>query len=161
MFSKNYIIQELEFKILIEKDLVKVGQWAYKMYEQKIEKADDQFYDILLDIAVMEYGSEYFLSYDQLDKIIDGLLQLDLDREYTKLNFCRELKAHLRHGKSQIFIGSWAYTLWMDANIQNKELEDILYSLMFMETDEQFERSYEELNQIADKLIAGEEMRLQ
>ncbi|MBI2259957.1 MAG: hypothetical protein HYU67_13790, partial [Flavobacteriia bacterium] len=147
-------------KILTEKDLVKIGHWAYQMYEQKIDESDNRFYDILLDIAVMEYGSEYFLSYDQLDQIIDELLRSDINRKYTKINFCRELKAHLRHGKSQVFIGGWAYTLWMEDNFEDKHLENIVYTLMFMETDEQFERSYEELNQIADKLIAGEEVKL-
>jgi hypothetical protein len=131
------------------------------MYEQKLEEADDKFYDILLDIAVMEYGVEYFLSYDQLDEILDELLGQELNRVYTRINFGRALKAHLRHGKSQVFIGAWAYTLWMEDKLEDKSLEDIAYSLMFMETDEQFERSYEELNQIADKLIAGEEVKLQ
>ncbi|MBI2344746.1 hypothetical protein HYV10_01585, partial [Candidatus Dependentiae bacterium] len=146
-------------KILTEKDLVKIGHWAYQMYEQKIDESDNRFYDILLDIAVMEYGSEYFLSYDQLDKIIDELLRSDINRKYTKINFCRELKAHLRHGKSQVFIGHWAYTLWMEDNFEDKHLENIVYTLMFMETDEQFERSYKEFNQIADKLIEAEEVK--
>jgi len=42
----------------------------------------------------------------------------------------------------------------------DKEFRDLLITLGGMEMGPEFERSYEELNNIADKLIAGEDVKL-
>jgi hypothetical protein len=80
---------------------------------------------------------------------------------YTREQFGRELKQHLSNKEAIESIGHWTYSIYM-VHIQDIDdaFRDILLTLNMMEDDPQFAYSYEELNQIADDLIAGREVKL-
>ena len=58
-------------------------------------------------------------------------------------------------------IAFWAHSLYLDVEYgQDDILDNIIYSLMMMDAGPEFEYTYEELNDIADRLIAGEDVKL-
>lgn len=81
---------------------------------------------------------------------------------YTQQQFGKELKEKIRERKSAAEIGSWAHATYYEYLSQiDLDFGEFLLQLGTMEMGPEFERSYEELNQIADKLISGEEVKLQ
>ena len=80
---------------------------------------------------------------------------------YTREQFGKELKQRLTNKEATESIGSWSYTIYMDHLREIDDiLEEILTTLNTMELGPEFAFSYEELNQIADDLIAGKEVKL-
>ncbi|WP_218814163.1 hypothetical protein [Rickettsiella endosymbiont of Dermanyssus gallinae] len=80
---------------------------------------------------------------------------------YTREEFGKELKQHVSNKEAIESIGYWTYSIYL-AHIQDidNEFRAILLTLNMMEDDPQFAYSYEELNKIADDLIAGKEVKL-
>ncbi|MCC5792424.1 MAG: hypothetical protein JJT82_07450 [Legionellaceae bacterium] len=79
---------------------------------------------------------------------------------YTRADFGRNLKERVRHQEDVAEIGRWAYTVYLERDLDRKDLEllDILLILAAMETSpEDFGMSYKRLNEVADDLIAGKE----
>lgn len=78
-----------------------------------------------------------------------------------KKNFGIELLERINKRIGTEEIGSWAFSFYM-ANMLEIDLEfrKFLLKLAVMEEGPQFERSYEELHDIADRLIAGEDVKL-
>jgi len=72
-----------------------------------------------------------------------------------------ELKQLLTNKKTTEQIGGWCYWIYMK-HIQDIDttLKDLLLDLSTMEDGPEFELSYEKLNDIADRLIAGEDVKL-
>jgi hypothetical protein len=80
---------------------------------------------------------------------------------YTQQQFGKQLKEKIRERKPVSEIGSWAHAAYYEYLSQiDLDFGEFLLQLGTMEMGPEFERSYEELNQIADKLIAGEEVKL-
>jgi len=83
---------------------------------------------------------------------------------YTKQQFGRELKSLLTQQKiSAASIGSWAhakYYDYIDKIDPHSGFGEFLLQLGTMEMGPEFERSHKELNNIADRLIAGEDVKL-
>ena len=75
----------------------------------------------------------------------------------------KELKEQLLKNKTAEQIGAWAVAMYYD-NISEIDIKSgirkFLLQLGAMEEGLGFERSYEELNDIADRLIAGEDVKL-
>jgi hypothetical protein len=80
---------------------------------------------------------------------------------YTREQFGKELKQRLTNKEATELIGEWAHSTYMD-HIQDIDnaFRNILLTLNYMELGPAFAFSYEELNQIADDLIAGKEVKL-
>ena len=80
---------------------------------------------------------------------------------YTREQFGKELKQRLTNKEAIELIGEWAHSTYMD-HIQDIDnaFRNILLTLNYMELGPEFAFSYEELNQIADDLIAGKEVKL-
>lgn len=80
---------------------------------------------------------------------------------YTREQFGKELKQCVSNRENIELIGSWAFTIYMD-HIQDIDnaFRSILLTLNKMELGPEFAFSYDELNQIADDLIAGKEVKL-
>lgn len=80
---------------------------------------------------------------------------------FTKKQIGEELKSMVQQKKSIAFIGSWAYSMSLK-NIEDTDskFNKLLLDLGTMEMGPEFEYSYEELHDIADKLIAGEDVVL-
>mgnify|MGYP003441801913 FL=1 len=80
---------------------------------------------------------------------------------YTREQFGKELKQRVSNKEAIELIGEWAHSTYMD-HIQDIDnaFRNILLTLNYMELGPEFAFSYEELNQIADDLIAGKEVKL-
>lgn len=82
---------------------------------------------------------------------------------YTKKQFGQELKEMVAKREEIAAIGSWAHNTYYEhiSEIDLKSgLRKFLLQLGTMEDGPEFELSYEKLNEIADKLIAGEDVTL-
>ena len=80
---------------------------------------------------------------------------------YGKKEFGKELKLNLEKGLRSAELGHWVYGVYI-RNISeiDKELQEIMLFLNTMEDGPEFELSYEELDKIADELIAGKDVKL-
>ncbi len=80
---------------------------------------------------------------------------------YTKAQFGRELQQKTLKRIPLKEIGIWSHTVYIQ-HVEHIEpgLRRILLTLNTMELGSEFEFSYEELNQIANDLIAGKDVQL-
>lgn len=78
---------------------------------------------------------------------------------YTRQEFGRELKDRVRRREHLAVIGEWALAIYLDYDV-DRNFREMLLVLNRMGDDPQFEYSYEELDKIADDLIAGKEVKL-
>lgn len=79
----------------------------------------------------------------------------------TKQDVGYELKRLIEEQSDIKLISNWAHTLYMQyLTDAGSNLDEVLLVLVMMNAGPEFERSYEELNEIADKLIAGEDVKL-
>ena len=82
---------------------------------------------------------------------------------YTKKDIGQGLKQQLLQKKTAEEIGAWAVAEYYE-NVLNIDSESDIRSFLLhlgtMEEGQQFEYTYEELNNIADRLIAGEDVKL-
>ena len=75
--------------------------------------------------------------------------------------FGNELKQRLLKNQTIDQMAPWFYDNYINfSRSEDSKFKELLYELMMMDSGPEFELSYEELNQIADKLIAGEEVKL-
>lgn len=80
---------------------------------------------------------------------------------YTKVQFGKELKERAMKKQPVMEIGIWAHSTYLQY-IEDIDLDfrDILLTLNTMELGPEFAFTYEELNKIADDLIAGRAVHL-
>jgi hypothetical protein len=80
---------------------------------------------------------------------------------YTRKMFGIELKERVLKKQDITEIGHWAYWIYLEY-IKDIDLDfrEILLTLNGMEDGPEFAFTYEELNQIADDLIAGKDVKL-
>ncbi|MFO1259163.1 MAG: hypothetical protein U1E78_12240 [Gammaproteobacteria bacterium] len=62
---------ELKRRVKAKQSLEKIGHWAYSCY---LAHDDPVFSKCLLDLATMEAGSEFELTYEELNEIADSLI---------------------------------------------------------------------------------------
>ena len=80
---------------------------------------------------------------------------------YTKIDFGKELKEQVRQKTEIAHIGCWVYSIYSKHMLEIAlKLRDLLLTLAMLELGPEFERSYEELDSIAESLIAGEDVQL-
>ncbi len=80
---------------------------------------------------------------------------------YTKQQFGKELKEKVLKREPIYKIGGWAYSTYSKYMLEiDLDFKGFLLDLSTMESGEEFEYSYGELDKIADKLIAGEDIKL-
>lgn len=82
---------------------------------------------------------------------------------YTKKQCDYDLKNQLLNNKTTEQIGAWAHCAYYD-NVSvidpESNIRSLLLTLSIMEEGPEFTRSYEELEDIADRLIAGQDVML-
>ena len=78
---------------------------------------------------------------------------------YTKITFGRFLKDKVSKKIPVSDIGYMAYIIYLEEDVE-PELDNILLTLNTMEDGPEFAFTYEELEQIADDLIAGKDVKL-
>lgn len=76
---------------------------------------------------------------------------------YTKKQFGKELKIQVTNQVPVHEIGRWAFSIYLEEDVE-QGLNDILITINTMEDGPEFAFTYDELNQIADDLIAGKEV---
>ena len=81
---------------------------------------------------------------------------------YTRIQFGKELKERIAKKQSVVEIGIWAHSIYLKyiEEIDDPDFDDLLITLNTMELGSEFAFTYEELNKIADDLIAGREINL-
>ena len=80
---------------------------------------------------------------------------------YTKEQFGKNLKQRVLVKENVESIGYWAHSMYLDwLDCKDIDFLNLLLHLGTMELGPEFAFSYEELNQIADDLIAGKEVKL-
>lgn len=80
---------------------------------------------------------------------------------YTQKQFGEELKEKIARREPISFISDWAHALYLQyLTDAGSNLDDVLLVLVTMDAGPEFELSYEKLNEIADRLIAGEDVKL-
>lgn len=82
------------------------------------------------------------------------------DYFYTREQFGKELKHFVSNKESIELIGSLAFRICMSHVRDDDMLYELLLTLSTMEEGPEFAFTYEELDQIADDLIAGKEVKL-
>lgn len=78
---------------------------------------------------------------------------------YTRQQFGKDLKEKVLIREDIVKIARWAYSIYLDKDV-DREFKSMLLVLNYMEEGAEFEFSYEELDKIADDLIAGKEVKL-
>ncbi len=89
--------------------------------------------------------------------------ELKMTYSYTYQQFGKELKEQVKNRVAIDEIGAWAHDQYYDHIFEidpNSGLRTFLLQLGTMEMGPEFELSYEELDAIADRLIAGEKVAL-
>ena len=80
---------------------------------------------------------------------------------YTKIKFASDLKRRILKKQDIVKIGIWVYQIYLEwHDINDVSFLNLLIHLNTMELGPEFAFTYEELNQIADDLIAGKEVKL-
>lgn len=78
---------------------------------------------------------------------------------YSRELFGKELKERVIRKEDLLVIGEWAYSICLDYDVDHN-FRRLLLVLTSMGDEPEFALSYEELNQIADDLIAGKDVKL-
>ena len=78
MNEKIQFANELKEKILKKEKISSIGHWAYSVFLNYKDATDTSFLDLLLDLNTMEDGEEFELSYKELNKIADDLIEQEL-----------------------------------------------------------------------------------
>ena len=80
---------------------------------------------------------------------------------YTKIQFGYELKERVFKKQDVSEIGAWAYEIFLN---HSDSFDDVFLNMLItlntMEIGPEFAFTYEELNQIADNLIAGKDVKI-
>lgn len=80
---------------------------------------------------------------------------------YTRQQFGKELKEKINKKVDIYDIGRWSYSMYYEHMLEiDDDFREFLINLNAMEDGPELEYSYEELEDIADKLIAGEDVKL-
>ncbi len=80
---------------------------------------------------------------------------------YTRKEFGLELKEKIKNKEDAELIGLWALSVYYEYMLEiDDDFQDFLTDLSGMSAGPEFTRSYEELNKIADRLVAGEDVKL-
>lgn len=87
---------------------------------------------------------------------------MHIKTSYTRMHIGAELKYKVLHKHSIQEISSWAYSLYLNTEDREREVDSVLMSLGGMDCGEEgeFDYSYERLSEIADDLIAGWDVNL-
>lgn len=136
------------------------------MYKQHRNEIDYDFKSFLCELELMGMAREYEFTYEQLDGFADRLFAGELAIDPYNRKSCvitREevgllLKEKVRNKEDIYLIGQWAWLVHSDyIGYMDDDFSELLSDLAMMETPG-FELSYKELDEVADKLIAGQQV---
>jgi hypothetical protein len=158
MHTKEQIGRELQKKINQKLDYADISKWALDVYVTDVAVNDAELDSVLSTLMMMDEGPYFELSHQQLTEIANILIVGD-SLIYTWQQCGKELKEKIRNREEVADIGDWAYRMYYEHMLEiDDDFQDFLTDLGGMSADPQFELSYEELDKIADQLIAGEQI---
>ncbi len=156
MYTKEKIGLELKEKINQNVSVVDISKWALNVYLTDIAANDPDLDVTLSQLMMMDQGSEFILSPKELTQIANILIVAD-SQIYTRQQFGKELKEKIKQKIDVAEIGRWSYGIYYKHMLDiDDDFKSFLKDLDAMEDGPEFEFSYDELDQIADRLIAGE-----
>tara|TARA_R110000868_G_scaffold52978_2_gene166835 strand:+ start:21955 stop:22230 length:276 start_codon:yes stop_codon:yes gene_type:complete len=75
MYAKYEFGLELRKKVWQKESIIKIAQWAYKVYSNNLgQDFEGNLDQVLLDLNTMELGDEYSGLYKSLNKIAEDLI---------------------------------------------------------------------------------------
>lgn len=156
MYTKKRIGVELKEKINQKMNIVDISKWALEIYLTDIDTNDSELDAILSKLIMMNEGPGFELSNKELISIANILIVAD-SPIYTRQQFGKELKEKIQQKVDVAEIGRWSYDMYYKHMLDiDDDFQSFLRDLNAMEDGPEFEFSYEELDKIADRLIAGE-----
>jgi hypothetical protein len=158
--SNKKIGLELKEKINKKVDVADISKWALDVYLTDIAANNSELDAILSKLIMMSEGPDFELSNKELIAIADILIVAD-SSIYTRQKFGKELKEKIKNKEDAELIGRWAFHMYYEHMLDiDDDFQDFLTDLGGMSAGPEFVRSYEELDQIADRLIAAENVKL-
>lgn len=156
MEVKEKIGRELKEKICQNLDFADISKWALDLYLTDVAVDDARLDAALSILMMMDEGPEFELSYEELREIADVLIVGDRFI-YTRQQCGQELKDKIKNKEDVANIGDWAFNMYYEYMLEiDDDFQDFLTDLGGMSAGPEFEFSYEELDKVADRLIAGE-----
>ncbi len=156
MYTKEKIGLELKEKINQKMNVADISKWALSVYLTNVAANDPELDTVLSKLMMMAEGPKFELSYKELSEIANMLTLAD-SPVYTRQQFGKELKEKIEQKIDVAEIGKWAYKMYYKHMLDiDDDFQNFLIDLNAMEDGPEFEFSYEELDKIADRLIAGE-----
>ncbi|MBP6892767.1 hypothetical protein KBB68_04285 [Candidatus Babeliales bacterium] len=176
IYTRQQCGKELKNKIQQKVDVTDIGKWAYRMYSEHMCDIDDDFQEFLIDLNAMEDDPQFEFSYEELDKIADKLISGEqIIDPYNKYNgqpkdivrqisirqqFGKMLKNKVKTKEVIATIGRWSYDYCKHLMNVDDDFKIFVSDLGLMLVGLKPELSYEQLDQISDRLIAGEKVKL-
>ncbi len=74
MYKKLQFGKDLKDRIIKNQSIVEIGSWAYTIHLDYFDVNDRTFLDLLLRLGMMELGSDFAFTYEELNKIADDLI---------------------------------------------------------------------------------------
>lgn len=161
-FTKLEVLRDLRIKIIKQESCYKIAKIAENLLQERIRDEDPALEQFLIDLACMQSGLEYELSYEELEDKLDTFYMGD-DFVYDRLEFAKELRRKIKKRVPALIVGTWVFDMYYDYmfNIdRHSDLGKLLLELEDIEKRSEFECSYEELSDIVDRLIEGEGVKL-
>jgi hypothetical protein len=167
-YTRQEFALELKEKIQKKESIKCISDWAVFIYNKHKHEIDYEFQRFLFDLEGMGTAPEYEFSYEELDGFADRLLagEFEIDAynrrasAITREEFGLQLKEKVRKKENMTLIGVWVFQLYLEyLPYIDDTFCKLLTDVSCLETPG-FELSYEELDKIADRLIAGEDVKL-
>jgi hypothetical protein len=165
-YTRQEFALELKEKIQKKESIKSISQWAVficKRYENEI---DFDFKRFLSELEVLGMDKKYEFTYEQLDGFADRLLagELEIDPYNRRISVITreevglQLKEKIQKKENIYWIGQWAWFLYSDyIGYLDDDFSEFLSDLSLMQTPG-YELSYERLDHLADKLLAGQQV---
>jgi len=77
MYTRTQVGKELKEKVSQKESCYKIGSWASGVFYDILCLHDRSLRGLLIDLMAMQSGEEFELSYEELDKIADDLINCD------------------------------------------------------------------------------------
>ncbi len=157
-YSRKQFGLELKEKINNCEPFSAISSWAYSVY-MDTDGYDPDLDEFLLDLyAIGQYPNADGYSSDELLEIAEDFMD---DLGFTRRKFGKELRDKIEDGVPVSKIGRWVHYLYVDRYSEiDRDFKNILERLGWMDGGPEYERSYENLLEIAEALISGNEVKL-
>jgi len=80
MNLKHQFGNDLKIKVQARENVVDIGCWAHSVFLGWDNIEDDKFLDLLLELNTMTLGSEFALTYEELEQIAEDIIEGKYDR---------------------------------------------------------------------------------